>query len=458
MRQPLPVASLLFAAFVFCADGGLPATARAEQTVEASASSAPADKAELGKLFDAVIDTVDRRFVDVETLKRLPWRTRAAEIRDSVLNAATTAEAVERINGLLRELNTSHTALYTPDDYEYYILLDIVGGGSATEVIARKFWGAGPYYPGVGIFTAKVGERNFVDSVMEGSPADKAGLKVGDEIISVDGQPYTPVAAFRGKIGRGVALEIRRERDGPTQTMQVDVIPIKPSTAFAAATRAGARVIERNGRRIGYVRLWSVSDARNFQNALAAIDPSRAEQPRGRRGGGSGNSPQLDSLIIDMRGRVGGYVGAASEMLDILDRGQKPYWGRLDISGREGDRPNRPDAATPRAQTFRGRSIMLTDHHTRSAGELVAFGYKQGGFGPIMGTPTAGAVTSGAVEMMPGDLLLYVAVSTLEFDGRRIEGAGVAPDQAIERPLAYANGADPVLDAAVEKLGGALTR
>jgi carboxyl-terminal processing protease len=56
---------------------------------------------------------------------------------------------------------------------------------------------------------------------------------------------------------------------------------------------------------------------------------------------------------------------------------------------------------------------------------------------------------------MPGDLLLYVAVSGLEFDGKPLEGAGVTPDQRVERPLPYAAGADPVLDAAVNKLAGA---
>jgi len=51
---------------------------------------------------------------------------------------------------------------------------------------------------------------------------------------------------------------------------------------------------------------------------------------------------------------------------------------------------------------------------------------------------------------MPGDLLLYVAVTGHEFDGgQRLEGAGVMPDHRVERPLPYAGGADPVLDAAV---------
>jgi carboxyl-terminal processing protease len=56
---------------------------------------------------------------------------------------------------------------------------------------------------------------------------------------------------------------------------------------------------------------------------------------------------------------------------------------------------------------------------------------------------------------MPGGLMLYVAAASLEFDGQRLEGTGVTPDNRIERPLPYAAGADPVLDAAVEHLAKA---
>ena len=70
----------------------------------------------------------------------------------------------------------------------------------------------------------------------------------------------------------------------------------------------------------------------------------------------------------------------------------------------------------------------------------------------MIGTPTAGAGSSGALFVMPGDLLLYVAVARHEHDGQRLEGVGVSPDHRVERPLPYAAGADPVLDAAVELL------
>jgi carboxyl-terminal processing protease len=47
---------------------------------------------------------------------------------------------------------------------------------------------------------------------------------------------------------------------------------------------------------------------------------------------------------------------------------------------------------------------------------------------------------------------LYLAVDGLEVDGEVIEGRGVAPDVEVIRPLAYAGGTDPVLEAAVDHL------
>ena len=72
--------------------------------------------------------------------------------------------------------------------------------------------------------------------------------------------------------------------------------------------------------------------------------------------------------------------------------------------------------------------------------------------GPLIGTRTAGAVSAAAAYPMPGGDLLYLAVTGLEIDGEILEGPGVVPDLEVARPLPYANGADPVLDAAVDWL------
>jgi carboxyl-terminal processing protease len=441
-RSQIP--ALLFAAALVAASSCV-SSVRAETpapTVHAQASE-PVD---LPKLFDTVVETIDRRFVDAELLKTLDWQARARAVRSSVLSAPTTEDAVERINNLIAELNTSHTGLYTPDDYRYYITLDALNGAPGTrDLITERFWGTGPYLPGIGVFTRKMDGRHFIDGVLEGSPADKAGLKFGDEILSVDGQAYSPIAAFHGKLGRIADVAVRRAPHAAPDHHAISVLPIIPSVAFSDASKASARVIEKDGRRIGYIHVWSINESRSFRTALATLNPE----------GGEGGKA-LDALIVDVRGRVGGNTGTAGQLLDMLGTAPKPYWGPLRFIDRSGkDHPAQTDTGRPQAKPFPGRTALLIDHQTRSAGEIMAFGYKRSGFGTVFGTPTAGAVTSGTPVAMPGGFMLYVALSSLEFDGQRLEGIGVAPDQRIERPLPYAAGADPVLDAAVEHLAKA---
>ena len=141
-----------------------------------------------------------------------------------------------------------------------------------------------------------------------------------------------------------------------------------------------------------------------------------------------------------MRGKIGGTASTATRYLDLLD----PR-GAL-LGSRNKSQPSR--AAT----AMRGRTAVLIDHHTRSTGELFVHAYKRERQGPLIGTRTAGAVSAAGAFAMPGGNLLYVAVSGLEIDGEVLEGPGVAPDIEVARPVPYAQGADPVLDVAVDVL------
>src|SRR5215510_15089776 len=292
---------------------------------------------DVAKLYDTVVETIDQRFYDEGILKKLDWRARAQALRPSVVSAATAQDAARQINELLSELKTSHTGLFTPDDYEYYILLDVVGlGPEVAGLMSRRFWGTGPYYPGIGAFTRRVEGRHFVDGILEGSPADRAGLKYGDEILSVDGAPHAPVAAFVGKAGTTVKLEIRRTADATPEFLSVEVVPIRPNKAFSDATAASARVVERDGAQIGYVHIWALTDQNSLRIAVAGLDSNRAVADRLVRQGVPNNREatpntvrampkRLDSLIVDMRGRVGGNIGVADQHLKTLEQGDS-YW------------------------------------------------------------------------------------------------------------------------------------
>ncbi len=382
------------------------------------------------------------------------WEKRAAEVRPRVVEAQNVDEAALRINALLAELKTSHTVLLTSDDVDYYILLAIFGrAGMPQDEFDARFWGAGITYAGIGHFSVKIDGRDFVDAVLEGSPADRAGLKAGDEILAVDGAPHHPIRSFRGKVGHPVAMTVRRTQDSPPETLNIQVMSIAPLHALSEATRASARVYEHDGLRVGYVHIWaSVGDesVRALQDSLARLGIGRSATQLDTRNGEDVKvtrpaPARLDGLIVDMRGKVGGFGTTAGRYLEVLaPRGPRMIW--RDSSQSIGPRP-RPTA-------------VLIDHHTRSTAELFVHGYKRERQGSLIGTRTAGAVSAARIFLMPGNTLLYLAIlpschlaiSGLEIDGDVLEGPGVGPDIEVARPLPYAQGADPVRETAVEFL------
>jgi carboxyl-terminal processing protease len=417
-----------------------PPVARAE----APAAQASVER-DLEKLFDAVVEKTAKAFWDKGRLAEIGWDKRAAQLRQGVVDAPDLDEAARRINALLGELKTSHTVLLTPDDVDYYILLAVFGGADMPQPERdERFWGAGVTYAGIGHFSVRIEGRDFVDAVLEGSPAERAGLKVGDEILAVDGAPYHPIRSFRGKVGHSANVTVRRTRDGAAETLAIPVMSIAPLHAFREATRASARTIERDGLRIGYVHVWasvgedSASALRDALDKLGATTPAFLANSRGS-GRRSGDPPKLDGLIIDMRGKVGGTGSNAGRYLDILDaRGP-----RVRSRNKDADRGS---------ADVRRRTAVLIDHHTRSTAELFVHAYKRERQGPLIGTRTAGAVSAASAYAMPGGNLLYLAVTGLEVDGDILEGPGVAPDIEVARPIPYSNGADPVLETAVEVL------
>jgi carboxyl-terminal processing protease len=221
---------------------------------------------------------------------------------------------------------------------------------------------------------------------------------------------------------------------------------IAPLHAFRQATWASARVIERDGRHIGYVHVWaSVGEgsANALEGALGKLSVTPSHEQAGvlhHKGSARrpGDPPRLDGLIVDMRGKIGGTGSNAARYLGILDaRGPLVHSRNKGASDQRG---------------LRGRTAVLIDHHTRSTAELFVHAYKRERQGPLIGTRTAGAVSAAQAFVMPGGNLLYLAVTGLEIDGDILEGPGVAPDLEVARPVPYSNGADPVLDAAVDYL------
>jgi carboxyl-terminal processing protease len=283
-------------------------------------------------------------------------------------------------------------------------------------------------YPGIGVFTRQIGDKTFIAGVLDGLPASKAGLVVGDELIAADGEPYHHLESFATKTGQDVSLMIRRRADGPTEEVVVVPVRIKPNEAFLKAMQESARLIDAGGVKIGYIRVWSYAGT-SYQQLL-------------ERELSSGTLKDADALVWDLRD---GWGGAQAEYLNLFN-GRAPTTSLISRDGQQ----------SVANMTWRKPVAMLVNEGTRSGKEILAYGFKEYGIGEVIGSRTAGAVLAGRAYLLHDGSLLLVAVADVLVDGQRLEGVGVMPTISVPFALAYAQGKDVQLDRAVEVLSRAV--
>lgn len=376
------------------------------------------------RLFRQVWETVRDEFFDPQ-FAGLDWEAVRQRYEEQVRHTQTLEQAAVPINLMLAELKTSHTHFYTQWDTEYYQLADIFQAGSLGDQIRKRFESGVVSYTGIGLRAVEIDGGTVVKSVFEGGPAAKAGLKVGQRIIAVEGRQYHAIKSFVGKAGQPVRITLQyAESAQAIKTIEIVPVEIKPNDMFLQAMKDSLRLIERNGRKIGYVHVWSYAGEQYHELLKQEI--------------AFGRLTQADALIVDLRD---GWGGANPSYLSIFDRNVP----RLLQIHRDGRR---------RAfdSQWRKPAALLINGGTRSGKEVIAFGFKKAGYGKLIGTRTAGAVTAGRLFLVGDQALLYLAVADVRVDGQRLEGRGVAPDIDIPFPLLYAGEPDPQLEAAVAEL------
>jgi C-terminal processing protease CtpA/Prc len=372
-------------------------------------------------VFDEVWRLVNQHFYD-PGFRGQDW----AAIRDRyrpLAEAAPDSDAESRIiDDMLAELAASHTARYLADDPAYYQLLDIFSGSLRREL--RSLFPNGVRYPGIGLFTRRIGGKLFVSGTIAGLPAEEAGILAGDEIVDVDGKPFEPVGSFRDKVGQSVTMHVRRAADGPVLPIAMKPAWIEPAKAFLEAMSDGARIIESGGRKIGYVRIWSYAGGR-YQDMLEQLLST-------------GKLAEADALIWDLRD---GWGGAQPYYLDIFGK----LGPTMELTDRDGER----EFVNVK---WRKPVALLINGGSRSGKEVLAYGFKKYHVGEVIGTRTAGALLAGRAYLLRDDSLLLLAVNDVAVDGERLERVGVAPTIEVPFPLEYAAGKDPQIDKAVDVL------
>jgi carboxyl-terminal processing protease len=394
------------------------ATLVAALVIPVSAGAAERDLRSGNAVFDRAVEIVTANFYRPAELDRFHDAVGLAVDSLPDLAAADQAVVDDAIDFVLASLETSHTARYPVGSVEYYELLDVFRFG-LRDAVRRLYPPDGAItYDGIGVATREIGGSVFVTDVYDGGPADTAGVLAGDEILWVDGKPFSGAGSFAGRTAAPSILTVRREAGADPITVTVPVERLKPSASLVEATAASAEVVERDGYRIGYLRIWAYTDNAMKGTIEEAITGPLAE---------------ADALVLDLRGRWGGapataadtFVGGAPDMVMT-------------------DRRGRPNLVNAR---WRKPMVAIIDEGTRSGMEIFAHALKANGI-PLVGTATAGAVVGGRGYMLPDDSLLIVAVVDVTVDGARLEDAPVTPDVDVPFDIRHAAGGDPQREAA----------
>ena len=373
-----------------------------------------ADEVDHGKVADRIEQLVEKNFYD-------PKRAEAFDAAPLRAGGLAPAEFDKAAADALAGLGVSHTGRYTSDRIDYFELLDIFRFAVRND-LRRIFPPRGTVgYAGIGMRVAEIDGRRFVTDVYHGGSAARAGVREGDEMLAVDGEPYREIASFEKKVGKTVTLTLRREESAEPIEVSVKVEAIRPNELFTASISESIRTIESGRFKIGYMRIWSFTSAETRQLISDEL--------------GAGRLAGADALVLDLRSRWGGAPLDAAEV----------FVGRTPPT-----QLTKRDGTVASGNTrWRKPVVAIIDEGTRSGLEVFAYALKINDI-PLVGTTTAGAVLAGTAYMLPDDSLLILAVQDVVTDGKRIEGEGVAPTREVERDIRFENGNDLQLAAAVE--------
>ncbi len=173
--------------------------------------------------------------------------------------------------------------------------------------------------------------------------------------------------------------------------------------------------------------------------------------PRIREGLTGLREAGIDRLIIDLRGNPGG-VGAMAIPVGRLFLPHGGDLGRLHMRDSNVEFEIAADAGA-----FTGPIVVLVDEGTASTSEIFTAGMRDLGRIEVVGaSPSAGLALPSVMETLPdGGLIQYVVGDYRSSKGSMPEGEGVQPDQVITLSrAALAEGRDPVLEAAIERIAG----
>lgn len=287
-------------------------------------------------------------------------------------------------------------------------------------------------YEGIGAYVDTQGEYLTIISPIEGSPAEAAGLKPGDQIIAIDGVDMTgtaPEEARQKVLGpAGTTVKLTVARKGEEEPLEFVITRAKITIPSVTG-----KMLEND---IAYIDINQFGD-KTTSELSAVLDELIAQNPKG--------------VIIDLRNNGGGYLQTSIEVAsEFIDKGVILYEQYGD-----GSRDTFNALGNGRATDL--PIVVLINEGSASASEILAGALQDYGRAKLVGVLSYG---KGSVQQwIPlsddnGAARVTVA-KWLTPKERAIDGVGLTPDFVVELTEDdAANNRDPQLDKAIEVLLG----
>lgn len=285
----------------------------------------------------------------------------------------------------------------------------------------RDFYGT---YSGVGMVLSQEAGKTVIREVFPGTPAERAGLKAGDIIVSVDGTPALGltleevVLLIRGEPGTALKLELKRDN----LVFERGVVREDISVPTVASALLGD---------VGYLAIYSFSEQTpaHFRQKLSQL---LQQKPRG--------------FILDLRDNPGGVLGAVLAVAEEL----LPAGPVVTLRGRYGFeevyRNTRGAAPLPNL-------VVLINGGSASSAEILAGAIEDYRVGVLMGEPTFGKASVQTVFLLSDGSGLKVTTGRYYTPlGRSVNKTGLVPaiavptlDGQLAAALAYIRSASPTI-------------
>lgn len=313
------------------------------------------------------------------------------------------------VKGYVAGLGDEYTEYLTKSEYED-LMVDVNGN-----------------YVGIGVYMAEDKYGNIVVLLpIEGSPAEKEGLKTGDIITKVNGEDCTDMDIslvankVKGKEGTTVEIEIQRGEEIITKTIERRTVQIN---------HIKSEVLEKN---IGYIQILAFDDGCSieFENKLDELI-----------------NKGIESLIIDVRDNGGGIVTEATDIAEIFLSKDKVIMKELGKSEKEEITKAKKDAKINSDINI----VILANSHSASASEILIGALKDNNVAKVIGTKTFGkGVMQEVVPVSSGGALKLTIKEFRTPNGDKINKEGINPD--IEVKEEEESKTDVQLQKAIEEL------